>query len=308
MQLVLNTRVLPAAERVEQWRSAKRQVLKSDCAVEPRHTADGFEAAMSVMDCGPLQLLEITGTAYRSTRSGDGDPATVSILFQLDGVGSVGAGQRTARLAPGDACIVPPERGTVVDRQTRFRQAMVNLPVDDMDAIAPRWRERTAQTLDNARPGARGAPDLLRFVLAYGRELTDDSRERLAATTVSLLGQLLADGDEAGAAAAPQHSRLATYHRQRIERFILDHLRDPDLNVNAIAQALHLSVRYVHKLFAGQPVMQWTMAQRLRACQRELATRGARSISDLAYAWGFNSPAHFSRLFKKHFGVCPREV
>jgi AraC-like DNA-binding protein len=185
---------------------------------------------------------------------------------------------------------------------------MVNLPVDDMDAIAPRWRERTAQTLDNRRPGARSAPELLRFMLAHCCELNDDSRERLAGTTLSLLGQLLADRDEARAEPSPQQSRLTAYHRQRIEHFILEHLRDPDLSVNAIAQALHLSVRYVHKLFVGQPVMQWAMAQRLRACQRELATRGARSICDVAYAWGFNSPAHFSRLFKKHFGVCPSDV
>ena len=34
-------------------------------------------------------------------------------------------------------------------------------------------------------------------------------------------------------------------------------------------------------------------------------TRGARSISEVAYAWGFNSPAHFSRAFKKQFGMCP---
>ncbi|MEP7101777.1 MAG: helix-turn-helix domain-containing protein, partial [Burkholderiales bacterium] len=27
----------------------------------------------------------------------------------------------------------------------------------------------------------------------------------------------------------------------------------------------------------------------------------------IAFAWGFNSSAHFCRLFKAHFGVSPRD-
>jgi AraC-like DNA-binding protein len=32
-----------------------------------------------------------------------------------------------------------------------------------------------------------------------------------------------------------------------------------------------------------------------------------RSISDIAYDWGFSSNAHFSRAFKRHTGMSPRD-
>ncbi|CAN0543620.1 unnamed protein product, partial [Laminaria digitata] len=31
------------------------------------------------------------------------------------------------------------------------------------------------------------------------------------------------------------------------------------------------------------------------------------SISEVAYRWGFSSSAHFSRSFRDHFGLSPRE-
>jgi AraC-like DNA-binding protein len=50
-------------------------------------------------------------------------------------------------------------------------------------------------------------------------------------------------------------------------------------------------------------------AQRLEACRRELGDpqQGHRSISDIAFGWGFNDAAHFSRAFRERFGLSPRE-
>ena len=54
--------------------------------------------------------------------------------------------------------------------------------------------------------------------------------------------------------------------------------------------------------------MQWTLAQRLRGCQQDLARRDGRSIGEVAYGWGFNSLSHFSRVFKQHYGLRPTQV
>ena len=32
-----------------------------------------------------------------------------------------------------------------------------------------------------------------------------------------------------------------------------------------------------------------------------------RSVSDIAFSWGFNDAAHFSRAFKERFRVTPKE-
>lgn len=56
--------------------------------------------------------------------------------------------------------------------------------------------------------------------------------------------------------------------------------------------------------------MRWVWVQRLEQCYRELIQDASarRTISEIAYAWGFNDQAHFSRTFRKHYGVSPRSL
>jgi len=87
-------------------------------------------------------------------------------------------------------------------------------------------------------------------------------------------------------------------------------LHNPDLDVKCIAQTVGLSQRYVHRLFSHEPLhlMQWVKAQRLEQCRHALSLDPFRTISEVAYSWGFNDPAHFSKAFRKHFGFCPSEM
>ena len=49
---------------------------------------------------------------------------------------------------------------------------------------------------------------------------------------------------------------------------------------------------------------------RLERCREDLLnpTFAHRSITDVAYTWGFNSSNHFSRCFKQAFGASPRQA
>jgi transcriptional regulator GlxA family with amidase domain len=102
------------------------------------------------------------------------------------------------------------------------------------------------------------------------------------------------------------------YQRQRVKRFARQHLRDPQLSVPLIAERLELSPRQIHRLFANEPMslMRWIWAERLNQCHRELTsnTSEQRPLSDIAYAWGFNDQAHFSRAYRQRFGLSPREA
>jgi AraC-like DNA-binding protein len=71
-----------------------------------------------------------------------------------------------------------------------------------------------------------------------------------------------------------------------------------------------MSVRYLHRLFedAGASVRATILARRLDRCRDALAGSPRRSISEIAFAWGFNDAAHFSRVFKARFGGSPRDL
>lgn len=306
MEMLLDARKLPEGERVEYWRLAMHKVLQARCHIEPAGN-QSFEATMGVLPMGPWNMVEITGTAHTSHRDGPGAEGWVSLMCQLEGLGRMQEKEREALLRPGDICVVAPDRDIVSVRHGRFRQLVVNVPEAELDEALPEWRELTATRLQGDRPEVRAASDLLRYAADHHASLGHDCRAQLAVCVSGLLGGL---ARSKGAKAEGPPSRLATYHRKRVERFVEEHLCDPDLDVPTIARELRLSVRYVHKLFAGQQLslMQWVQQRRLQACQRDLAARGSRPVSNVAYAWGFTSAAHFSRVFKQRFGVSPSQA
>jgi AraC-like DNA-binding protein len=96
----------------------------------------------------------------------------------------------------------------------------------------------------------------------------------------------------------------------RTTQYINDHLSETALCPAEIASALGISVRHLHRIFShrGSTVSDWIRGQRLKQCRRDLSDPGLRqkSITEIAFFWGFNDSAHFSHSFKQEFGVCPR--
>ncbi|MBC7717587.1 MAG: helix-turn-helix domain-containing protein, partial [Pseudorhodobacter sp.] len=55
---------------------------------------------------------------------------------------------------------------------------------------------------------------------------------------------------------------------------------------------------------------EWIASRRLDAIRRDLCDRNfaARSPSEIAFSWGFNDAAHFSRAFRARFSCSHREL
>jgi AraC-like DNA-binding protein len=46
----------------------------------------------------------------------------------------------------------------------------------------------------------------------------------------------------------------------------------------------------------------------LQNCRHELEMHGGKTITDVAFSWGFSSSSHFSRVFRKYFGIVPSSI
>jgi transcriptional regulator GlxA family with amidase domain len=105
---------------------------------------------------------------------------------------------------------------------------------------------------------------------------------------------------------------MENFHRMRIKAFVREHLRDPDLGVDMLAGRLNLSPRHIHRLFKSEPqhLMRWVWSERLRHCYGDLSrvSQRYRTVAQIAFAWGFNDSAHFSRAFRRRYGLAPSEV
>ncbi|HWX78570.1 MAG TPA: helix-turn-helix domain-containing protein [Steroidobacteraceae bacterium] len=161
-------------------------------------------------------------------------------------------------------------------------------------------------------PGERGASGLLSQLLRkYWREyhqgLDEQSCGRVAVAILDLIGAAYADLPQSLA----DRSTLGTAHRIRIINYIEAHLSDPDLTPTRIAEACRMTTRYLHHLFSDQDetVARYILRRRLEACSRALqsASQRGRTVTAIAFDYGFNSPTHFGRVFRAKFNVTPRE-
>jgi AraC-like DNA-binding protein len=100
-------------------------------------------------------------------------------------------------------------------------------------------------------------------------------------------------------------------HRERVNAYIKHHHADPHLNPKTIAIACGISVSYLHKLFHSfdLQIEDCIYTQRLETCKNLLLdpVHESKTMQQIAYLSGFNHSSHFSRLFKRKFGMSPSD-
>lgn len=149
---------------------------------------------------------------------------------------------------------------------------------------------------------------MLRLIPGRFEGMSPEVRATIGQQLVDLLALSLRSDDRVLRSTT---SSVREGHLARIEDYVRTHLADPALDPEQIARACRISVRYLHELFrdVGASVGQWIKSQRLNACRDALLDPfNRRSIGEIAFQWGFNDQAQFSRSFKAQFGLSPREL
>jgi AraC-like DNA-binding protein len=260
-----------------------------------------------------LQLSRVTATpqivrrtAAKIARASE-DYFLVSI--QTQGQGVIVQDGRAARLAPGDFALYDSTRPYELHFDAPFQQYVLRLPGPTLRTALRDTQSLTANTVS----GQRGAGHLMiGMIETLAADIGTLAPESAAAVAESVTQILIAG--LAGLPAARQQavSHLTAYHREQIRACARARLRDPALSVAGIAAQLHLSPSTLHRAWAGEPcsIAEWIWSQRLDAARRDLCdpSLAARSVSDIAFSWGFNDAAHFSRAFRARFGCSAREL
>ncbi len=259
---------------------------------------------------GQLRLLHIHAPAQRVTHVGSaGVPMraapSIQLVWSRSGVLKTTMAGRTFDVNPGAFVLLD---------NTRFYQMEMVTEHECIDLMMPQgWLEKylpDPQAL-LARPFSAsegwGAPlgALIDTILDGGLENAPLPRPLIAEQFGSLLA--LAAGHEQGDEAPRHRNQLAA----RILRHIESDYADPDLSPEMAADRAGISKRYLQTLLAasGTSFVQELNATRLERASELLSDprAGGLSISDIAYRTGFLDPGYFTRLFRKRFGITPRE-
>lgn len=260
-----------------------------------------------------LQLSRVTATtqvvrrtAAQIARASE-DYFLVSI--QTRGEGMVQQDGRAARLAPGDFALYDSTRPYTLRFEGDFQQIVLRLPGPTLRTALQNTPRLTASTVSGQRGAGHLMIGMIRTLAADIDTLAPGSAHAVAESVTQILVAGLSGLPAARQAPVTQR---AAYHRAQIKACIRARLHEPGLSVAAIAAQLRLSPSTMHRAWRGEAcsIAEWIWSQRLDAARRELCDPGqrGRSVSAIAFAWGFNDAAHFSRAFRARFGCAARDL
>jgi AraC-like DNA-binding protein len=315
---VSSTAAVPAGERFGFWCEVIRggtMCVPSDVLCDPR-LRSGFRAQVGIRSLGSMSVSLLTTTPHSVRRTSklirQADSEELSVCCSVHGHAMVEQDGRRADFGVGDLAMYDSSRpflaglvpNVAVSRLLvlRFPRSMLPMPPQDL-------RRLTAVRIR----GDRGIGALSsQFLLQLARQmdqLTAPDAARLSTLTLDVLTATLAGALDAQGTVPPETRRRALL--AEIHAFIRANLGDPRLTPSAIAEAHHISLRYLHKLFQaeGHTVAGWIRARRLEQCRRDLAEPwlATRPINAIAARWGFPNPKHFSQAFRAAYDLSPRQ-
>jgi len=207
-------------------------------------------------------------------------------------------------VGPGEICVWHSGRPVSFEMPEKFDKLCMIVPIARFESVL-----YNAETYEGLRL-PRGS-NLATLLGSYLSTLTDSVMTRNDNTpfdaidvTLELLGAAFR-AQRRSSTIAPRDQLFA-----RISNDIEARLNDVNLSPTRIADANGISIRYLYTLFneQGETVSGWVRRRRLLRCRAELDGADTEaSITEIAYRWGFNDSAHFSRLFKASFGMSPTQ-
>jgi AraC-like DNA-binding protein len=298
------TDLYPPEERREAWREAMVRLRL------PVEAAAGDDDAGASVTClvSPMGMefsLVSAGAQEISGRNPD-QPAAIWLAALLEGEAVLNDGRSEVEIQPGDIVFGPTGMAAALRLRTRFRLLFITAPRVALDhrLVAPRSLKI------GHLPATRGVNHVFSGLLrAVADTLEDLSGDQLRPVELAVTEFLVA-GLASDVPAPHSSAAIRGAHLHRVRQTVEILLAEPDLRLGRVADAAGVSPRYLQKLFAasGESFTHYVRLRRLERCRLDmLSPRYAdASISSIAFRWGFNGSAHFSRAFREQYGVSPR--
>jgi AraC-like DNA-binding protein len=255
--------------------------------------------AIGRVRAGAHRVLHDPRRAHASTG------ANVHVVLQLSGADTLEQSGRSLILKPGHWAVLAGEIAyTITSRDRTERLVMVigreRLAVD----VKP------VQLASRAYSAASGTGRLFfSTAVCFADELPHiraENAEVLAEQLTALLHIGLRHEAQAGSL------QYTDVRRERVHRYISQHLRDPQLTVERVAAGLGWSRRTLARLLEadGETLMEHVYRRRLEGSRRDLLNPmlEGHTLADIARSWGFRNYSHFSDRFRSHFGLSPTAV
>lgn len=305
-----NSEQLSAVGR-RSWQGVVRErIIDLDLHFDSRSRLD-FSGELTIRRCGNLQVSRTaTHIAHCARRDERHIQSSFEdcywICFVLSGRVRLIQGSSIADLRPGDFALLDSTRRYELQLSDSTDELWIRTPRTVLQGrlIAP--QKLLATRIDGDAGVGWVASQLLSAVSNPRVVLQDEAGKAIADSLLSLVTAACVGVLDHGIV-VPSEYRLAKLGR--IQRFIEGRITDPEIAPAEIARRHGISVRYLNKLFQseGSSVARWIWSRRLEISRAALEDplKAHRSVTDIACSCGFKNNSHFTKAFKKRFGVAP---
>jgi AraC-like DNA-binding protein len=292
------------ADRIAYWNDVAASTIGPLVIEALDH--DSFDASMKRVCLRNCEILAPTSNpACIRTEPTGTESGILNLQIQHRGRSSTHFSDRVSTLEAGDFMLFDPSCASVLEFSEATQVIVIRLPIAEAEGHVPGLRRLAGIPIrGHSGPGAL----LSGFVRMAWAQLEDADDLGWADSFCDVIWPLV-DMAYAGVqdtwAATPRERR-----RRQVLGHIDAHLLESSLTARRIAADLGLSARSVQMLFAGMGTTPsaYIQSRRLDHAARQLVqTRRSAPVTEIAFDSGFNDLSTFCRLFRRKFGVTPRD-
>ncbi|RDK11931.1 helix-turn-helix domain-containing protein [Cupriavidus lacunae] len=304
------TRTRPAEYGFEAWHHFTCQSISaSECWRSPG--AD-FRARVTRRRLGALQVSEVASVATdgvsirRGTREIRKDPRDHFMFYLLlDGRVELAQYERQTSVQAGDLLLYDQAMPFALNLY-QHHSILVSIPRELLASRLPDATKFAARRIAGTSQLGALVSDSLQRMAGLDTLGSAAVEHRLVTSLLDLISAALeAEFADERVLRTPDRGVMS-----QVQRYIIAHLQEPDLDIDRISAAHHISPRTLNRIFAaeGTTPIRWLWKMRLAACYRILSEGYVTSVTEVAFRLGFSDASHFSRAFKREFGVLPYAV
>lgn len=309
MDKFYTTKKLLGDKKAELWRQfISETFVELDCN---GMSSDNFFGELRARNVGELGISRITTDAYdvfrTDNRISDSNDDEFIVSVQTAGSSTIRQLGREVTLYPGDFTIYDATMPYHLHFANRLSQLVVKIPRDHLQKYMNAPESMTALHIKGGQGVSELTANFASKLFDEAINLEHHTQNQVADTLVALITTSIREAT----AELERAPRNRATQLLRIKQFIAKNLRSEELTIGLIATEFNISERYVQTLFESESLTpsRYIWSERLKAAETDLANPllAHRSVSEICYAWAFNDTSHFSRAFKKKFGLSPRQ-
>jgi AraC family transcriptional regulator, positive regulator of tynA and feaB len=310
MNKIFSTASVHPRDRFDYWHSTACQNLihhssRPDCK-------QTFEAEIETGTLADIRMVQfenspmgVVHSAQHVSRTEDDD---LFLCRQASGSLALEQAGRDLILETGDLVLLDP----LLPYRAKFsgdsKSLVLKLPRRALEARTGQTREAIAVPVARSTQGGRDWISCLVEMLPEMAETPTETQEQIARDQIlDLIASSLLKTGSSNLRISSARSVALLNVRAAVDA----RLSDAKLDCEAVAKAAGMSVRYANALLREQnmSITRLIRTRRLARCRAALEDplQSRRSISEIAYGWGFSDMTHFGRCFKQEFGMLPRD-